>query len=217
MSKTVQHVRSSVIFVACIFSIISFCGCASMSPMALEANGGALQLTSKSTGLFTLRTSNPYKPNYQPNVRTIEMISQDTDKAVNFTVTKPHSQEKKRFLEYLVSVDLTPGIYRVGSVTGTSPYILTFGSFKFPIGASFELPPNSVVYLGHVNMVNRKKTKGEKSSGSMFPLIDQGASGYADGTFDIAVSDRSNIDIQLFEQTYPELSKHLIMKNIMTK
>lgn len=217
MNKTFRYVHLSIVCVVCISSITSFCGCASMNPMALETKSGALQLTSKSAGLFTLRTSNQYKPSYQPDVKSIEVISQETDKAVNFKVAKPYSQEKDRFFEYLISVELSPGIYRVGNIAGVSPNFLTIGSFKFPVGASFELSPNAVVYLGHINMVNRKRNEGEKQSGSILPLIDQAASGYADGTFDISISDRSDIDIPLFEQTYPEVEKHIITKNIMKR
>jgi hypothetical protein len=217
MNKTVRHFPLTIVYVVCFFSIISFCGCATMNPMALETETGALELTLKSAGLFTLRTSNQFKPPYQPDVKSIEMIPQESDKAVKFKVAKPHNQEKNLFFEYLISVDLSPGIYRIGNITGLSPNFLTIGSFNFPVGASFELSPNAVVYLGHINMVNRKRKEGEKRSGSIIPLIDQAASGYGGGTFDVLISDRSDIDIPIFEQTYPELEQHIIMKNIMKK
>jgi len=206
-----------MVWVLSIVSIASFCGCAGMNPMALESEPGTLELTSKSVGLFTLMTSNQYKPNYEPDVKSIEVISQGTGEAARYRVTKPHSQEKEHCFEYLISVDLPPGTYTVGDVAGLSPEFLTIGSFRFPVGASFELPPNAVVYLGHVDMVNRKLNEGEQRSGSIFPLIDQGVSGYADGTFDVSISDKSNADIPLFEQTYPELEKHIITKCIMKR
>lgn len=217
MNKTFRYVHLSIVCVVCIFSITSFCGCTSVNPMALETKSGALQLTSKSAGLFTLRTSNQYKPGYQPSVNFIEVIPQGNGKAVTFRVSKPHRHEKNQFFEYLISVDLPPGTYKVGYVAGQSNKFLIYGSFRFSIEASFELPPNAVVYLGHVNMVNRKGNKGEKKSGSIFPLIDQAASGYSGGTFDISISDRSDTDILLFEKTYPQLGKYIIMKSIMKK
>jgi hypothetical protein len=184
--------------------------------MALETNSGSVQLESKSIGLFTLRTSNQYKPSWVPEVGSIEVIRQESDKSVKFQATKPHSKEKDNFFEYLISVDLPPGIYRVGCVYGCSRKFPVVGTFNFPIGASFELPPNSVVYLGHVNMVNRKRNDGERRSGPILPG-DQLISGYANSTFDISISDRSDTDILLFEQAYPKLKEHMIVKNVMRK
>lgn len=217
MNKTFRYVHLSIVCIVCIFSITSFCGCASMNPMALETKSGALQLTSKSIGLFTLRTSNQYKPSYQPSVNSIEVIPQGNGKAVTFRVSKPHRHGKNQFFEYLISVDLPPGTYKVGYVAGQSNKIFVIGSFRFSVDASFNLSPDTVVYLGHVNMVNRKRKEGERRSGSVFPLIDQAASGYSGGTFDISVSDRSDTDILLFEQTYPQLGKYIIMKSIMKR
>ena len=217
MNRTFRYVHSAIACVICILGITAFCGCTSMSPMTLESQSGALQLTSKSVGLFTLRTSNQYKPSYQPDVKSIEVTPQATGKAVKFKVAKPHSQEKERFLEYLISVDLPPDTYTLGDVAGQSPQFLTIGSFRFPVGASFELPPNAVVYLGHVNMVNRKRKEGEARSGSIVPLIDQAVSGYSDGTFDVSIWDKSETDIPLFEQTYPELEQYVIVKSIMKR
>ena len=217
MNITFRQVHPPIVSVICIFSLASYCGCTSMSPMTLESQSGTLQLTSKSVGLFTLRTSNQYKPTYQPDVKSIEVIPQGMGKAVKFKVAKPHRQEKNRFFEYLISVDVPSGLHRVGNVAGQSRSFLFIGSFQFPVGASFELPPNAVVYLGHINMVNRKRNEGEKRSGSIIPLVDQAATGYADGTFDISILDRSDIDMPLFEQTYPQLGKHIIMKNIMKR
>lgn len=89
--------------------------------------------------------SNQYKPTYQPDVKSIEVIPQRMGKAVKFKVAKPHSQEKDRFFEYLISVDVPSGLHRVGNVAGQSHSFLFIGSFQFPVGASFELPPNAVV------------------------------------------------------------------------
>lgn len=119
-------------------------------------------------------------------------------------------------MEYLVSVDLAPGTYTIGNVSGLSTGILTYGSFCYPVGATFEMPPDSVIYLGHVNMVNRKLQNGEKRSGSIFPLIDQAASGYSGGSFDITATDRSGTDIPLFEEKYPQLGDYIITPNVMS-
>ena len=75
----------------------------------------------------------------------------------------------------------------------------------------FELEPRSIAYLGHIDMTNRKRLKGERRSGPVVPLIDQGATGYAGGTFDIVVSDRYEADIADFASAYTALLEHEVV------
>lgn len=215
MNKVFRYVHPVIFCLICIFGVTAISGC--MSPMALKPKSKTLDLTTNSVGLFTLRTSNQYKPSFQPGVQWFEVISQETGKAVNFEVYLPHRKEKKRFFEYLISVDLPPGTYTLGDVVGQSLSFPFVANFQFPVKANFDLPPNAVVYLGHVNMVNRKRNKGEPRSGPGIPLIDQAASGYPDSTFDISISDKSDSDIPLFKQTYPVLQNYSVTKAIMKR
>lgn len=216
MGKPLIFNRSTSAAVLCAFCMITFCGCSNVKPMALESPE-PMDLSTKSIGLFTLRTLNQLKPGYEPFVSTIEITPKDTGKAMYFSPGKPHEQHNDGFLEYLVSLDLPPGTYSIGNVSGISTGILIYGSFCFPVDATFELPPDSIVYLGHVDMVNRKLVDGEKRAGSIFPLIDQAATGYSGGSFDITVSDRGGLDIPLFETRYPKLENFIISPNIMEK
>ena len=204
MSKAFRSIRAAIVCLVCIFSVMSFCGCSSLKPMALNKNPEELDLNKKSIGLFTLNFMNRYKPKYSPFAKSIEIISQD-GKRVKYQGST------------LCSVDLEPGVYTIGKVSGFATTALIYGQFNFDVGVTFELPPDTVAYLGHIDMVNRKKVKGEPSSGGIFPLIDQGVSGFAGGTFDITVSDRSDTDIPMFEETYPELEKYIVTANIMGK
>jgi len=218
MNQTARGVRFVIICLISITGSSLFSGCSGFRPMAMENKSSPLQPATRPVGLFTLKTSNKYKPGFQPNVYSITIISEQTKKEKTvFTVTKPIRQEKDAFIEYLVSVDLPAGKYTIGEVSGISTAILIRGHFEFFVGASFELLPDKIVYLGHINMVNRKRVGKEPPSGSPFPLVDQGATGYGDGTFDVTISDQSGRDIPLFEQTYPELKKYMVTPNLMKK
>ncbi len=191
-------------------------GCSGPQKMALS-NANNPQLTEKSIALFSLKMSNEYKPGFLPMVNTLEIKCEASGKSTHFTPERPHQQVKDDYVEYLVSLDLVPGQYTLGNVAGTSSGFLIIGSFRYPIGLGFHLPQDSIVYLGHITMNNRKKNQGEKSSGSMFPLLDQAASGYSGGTFDINISDRSMLDIQVFETTYPILRNYMVIPAVMER
>jgi hypothetical protein len=216
MNKKYQYVQAVVICLLS-FSGSMFLGCGGPRPMALGPKAPPLQLAAKPVGLFTLRTSNQYKPEYLPNVGIIEIKSLATGEKIMFGAGIPFKQEKNSFNEYLVSVDLPPGKYTIGNIAGNSTGFMIIANFGFPIEANFELTADTVMYLGHINMTNRKRNENEPRSGSIFPLVDQGVSGFGDGTFDVTIEDESGTDLQYFEQTYPVLKGLLVAKNIMTK
>jgi len=195
---------------------IMMSGCASVSQMALKKDSGPLDLSKKSIAVFTLRTSNQYKPAFQPNVRQVEITAGSTGKEQGFRVGRAHAKSRD-FYEYLVSVDLEPGVHTLRRVWGTSMNLMIIASFSFPVDETFEVPPNAVIYIGHMDMTNRKREEGEPRSGSLVPLVDQALAGFSGGTFDVTVSDRSATDIPLFVQTYPCLRDVQIAKTLMRK
>ena len=98
---------------------------------------------------------------------------------------------------------------------GGSTNLLVIASFQFPVGARFNLPERSVIYLGHVDMKNRKREEGEQRSGPVIPLVDQAVAGYSGGTFDVVVTDRRDADIPTFLEEYPSLKEASIKTIIM--
>jgi hypothetical protein len=189
-------------------------GC--ITRMALDATKGSLAKLSKPIGIFTLRTENALKPAYEPEVTLIKVVSSSSQDTKTFGRTKPHKRVKNQYLEYLVSVDLAPGDYSLGNVYGIGEGFLTTGQFKFPINTRFNLT-SGVTYLGHVTMINRQHKEGEPRSGAITPLIDQAASGFYAGTFDVTVTDRGETDIPDFMRAYPPLKDIPITKAIMQK
>ncbi len=190
-------------------------GCAGKRPMALRSFKGESDLNDTSIGLFTLRTTNEYKPSFQPAVKWVEIVPSDSGKGKKFKVEKPYRSVKKQFYEYLISVNLKPGTYYVGMVMGRSKKVLISAFFEFDVGARFDIPQSSVVYLGHVDMINRKRKEGEPRSGSVIPLLDQAVAGYSGGTFDVVITDRRDNDIPVFLQKYPFLKGVSIETKIM--
>jgi hypothetical protein len=217
MDRAFGHIRPVVVCVIVLAGMTAFCGCANTQPMALSSKSKTLDLTTESIGIFTLETLNGYKPGFEPAVSSVAVTPPAAEKAMFFQVGKPYRKGEDRSLAYLVSMRLPPGPCTVGNVSGTSNKLLVIGSFSFPLAAKFTLPPNTVTYLGHISMVNRKRKEGEPRSGSIIPLIDQAVCGYSDGTFDITVSDRSESDIPAFKKTYPVLQECTIDKVIMTR
>jgi hypothetical protein len=199
-----------------IFTALSVSGCAYGTRMALDANKGNVLKLEKPIAIFTLRTQNTYKPSYQPEVNRIEFVSSTAKDKKTFQPAKPYKQAKDEYLEYLVSVDLSPGAYTVRDIKGTASTFLVSGHFSFPINTHFNLP-SGVTYLGHITMVNRQRMENEERSGGPLPLIDQAVTGFSGGTFDVTVSDRGETDIPDFLEAYPALKDVTIAKEIMQK
>ncbi|MCP4368187.1 MAG: hypothetical protein GY797_08800 [Deltaproteobacteria bacterium] len=197
-------------------------GCS--TPMALNSFTGKDSLNEKSMGLFTVRMSNEHFPEEQPELNTVYIKPSDSGPAQPFWVKHiAHQKVKKQFNEYLVSVSLQPGAYEFTRVWGASfgprgiesGYArLTCDRFDFrAVSARFDLPQRSVVYLGHVNMNNRKRKRGETRSS---PLL-HNMSRFDAGTFDITITDRGETDIPLFREKYPNLKGIPIETSIMQR
>jgi hypothetical protein len=198
-------------------SVVILGGCASQK-MALNSNKGGTVNLSKPIGIFTLRTENKYKPGYQPEVKVLEVVSDGTKKGAKFKPEKPYKAAKKEYYEYLISLDLENGSYRVKNIGGRSgDGFLISGGFHCPLNAQFNLQPGAVSYLGYVTLTNRERKEGEPRSGPMLPLIDQAVCGFSGGTFDITISDRSETDIPAFTEAYPQLKGVTITKAIMQR
>jgi hypothetical protein len=61
------------------------------------------------------------------------------------------------------------------------------GFFFAPLHEDLDVEPNSVVYLGQVDATAVERKDGELRAGPVIPLIDQAATGFSGGTWDISV------------------------------
>ena len=236
----VQRVGSivGILAVVCILS-----GCT--SPMALTRTSGPLHLETKSVAVLTLKTANQYKPAIQPVVESVELVSVDSGATQRFRIDPEaynppvgqasSSGSSNDLCDIVVALEVEPGNYTLKSVkgigrpnsTGTAvalgilagpgTALSGLGTFDFDVDYKFAVPKESVVYVGHVDMVNRERKGNEPRSGSIFPLVDQISSGFSGGTFDVKVSGRGEIDIPRIGQTYQCLRDARIGTAIMHK
>jgi hypothetical protein len=60
------------------------------------------------------------------------------------------------------------------------------------------VPPDSVLYIGHIEANMRPWAHGDFLAGPRLPTIPQTALGVTDSSFDVVVQDRTQADLKLF-------------------
>jgi hypothetical protein len=211
--------RKSIVDWMALFAFVAIfvSGCATIKPMALD-NIKAIELDQRSVALMTVKTSNQYRPNYQPNVCSIFIwtTGKEGKEKYTFSVEKPYNSVENQFNEYLISIDLPPGKYKLREIFGTSGIFPFRGMFSIPIYVDFELKPNKVIYLGRIEAVVReRKNDSEMRAGPVIPLVDQAVTGFSGGTFDVRIFDNYDEDIVIFKQKYPVLNNYAVEKAIL--
>lgn len=197
------------------FVAIFVSSCATIKPMALD-DTEAIDVAQRSVALMTVKTSNQYRPSYQPNVLYIWTTSKEGQEKYSFGVEEPYNRVENQFNDYLIRIDLAPGKYKLSNIFGTSGIFPIRGTFSIPIYTDFDLKPKKVVYLGRIDAVVReRKDESELRAGSVFPLIDQAVTGFSGGTFDIKIFDNYDEDIVIFKQKYPALNNYTVEKAIL--
>ena len=89
------------------------------------------------------------------------------------------------------------------------------GTFFVDLKIEFDLEPNTLVYLGRIEMINRTRNEGEKRSGIILPILDQALGGFSRGTMDISISDSYDEDVGMFKLYYPVLKNYTVKKDII--
>ena len=206
-------------------------GCVSTNrirPMALNASTDYSSLGTNSIALFTIKSSNVYRERFQPRVRLVNIKKSTGTNVLSFAVdasdAKSFTRNFKSILlpseksyEYLVSVNVPPGEYLIENMTGISfgmSGLQTYQqAFDAPINAQFTVPANAVTYIGHLDVINRERKKGEPGKNLGFLERDDG--GFIQGVFEATISDMSESDLPLFIQNYPSLQNIQIRTVIM--
>jgi len=203
------------------FIVVHGCAVPTMKPIALTPETNALNLQKKSVVLLTVRTSNQYRAYHQPYVWGVVVVTNDgrvkkeTYRFGDLVGGLERFEEvKEQFNEYLISLSLPPGKYKLTYINGTGSG--TRGNFDIPVFADFELPPNRIVYLGRIEATLReRKSASELRGGPEGPLLDQPFTGFYAGTFDIVIYDNYDKDISLFRQKYALLNNFTIEKEVL--
>ena len=197
-------------------------GCAG-NKMALTKDQSDIDLTKKSIALLSVRISNQYKPSRQLKLLSVVICPQSETNCKHDLPSnpgspyKPYKREKKHFNEYLMSYELESGTYNIdGLYTTYKIPTLTSGFGYTKLNLKTEIKPNSISYLGHLDITLReKKSDAEISAGGSVPLIDQYIPGFSSGTFDVEVEDKFDEDMKSFISEYPALKKVKVEKSIL--
>jgi hypothetical protein len=206
--------------------LLTFClvfvmsGCAGHH-MALTKGQSDIDLTRESIALLTVKVSNQHKPGCQLDLTGVKICPQGETCSRPLPyfhkAESPYKSEKDRCNEFLLSFGLESGTYNLHWVGTTYEIPLLVSGFgNIPLYIKIDIKPNSLSYLGRLDVVLReKKNDSEKRAGSVIPLIDQSVPGFSTGTFDVVVEDKFNEDMQSFIKEYPGLQKVKVEKSIL--
>jgi hypothetical protein len=186
-------------------------GCA--NNMALKKGQDSIDLSGGSIALLTVKISNQNKPDYQPFPF---MVFIEGTGAVKFDEDGPHKSENNRYNEYLLTFNLKPGINKLDKIWFDYRGAFMGARASIPMNLEINIKPNSIYYIGHIDIVIRpKKNDNEDSAGSNFPFVNQATAGFSTGTYDVVVGDRFNEDMKWFISEYPVLRTVNVEKSIL--
>ena len=202
--------------------VLTMSGCAD-NKMAITKGKSDINLTKKSIALLSVRISNQYKPNRQIELQNVIICPQSEpnckyDLPSHFeSPYKSYKKEKNHFNEYLLSYELESDTYNIDGLYTTYRIPTLTAGFGFAkLNLKTEIKPNSISYLGHLDIILReKKSDAEISAGGNVPYIDQSIAGFSSGTFDVVVEDKFDEDMKSFISEYPALQKVKVEKSIL--
>jgi len=195
-------------------------GCVTGRPMAFSAEAPAPALDAQQgLALATLKLANVYRTGYQPHVKTVFVrATGEAGETLGFKVDAPvvaNAEEADQYEEFFVRLPLPPGNYKLTHVFVTANGALTFGSGTVPVYSPFRVDPGKAVYLGRIEAVRRERKADEPRAGSVIPLIDQAATGFSGGTFDVRVVDRYEKDFAALRAAYAPLASVKVEKALL--
>jgi hypothetical protein len=198
----------------CLFFVLS--GCA--HDPALSKGQNKIDLSKESIALLSVRLSNQNKPSKQLTLNGVFICPEsETCQARPYwhKANDAYRSEKGMFNDYLMSISLKEGKYNMHTLFTKYSAFLIHATALAPLDLNVEIKPNSVIYLGHINVVLRKKKSDQEKRAALFPLIDAAVAGYSTGTFDVVVEDRFDEDMQSLISEYPGLQTVNVEKSIL--
>ncbi len=169
-------------------------------------------------GILTIETHNDLK-NYAPRPRTVTVKSvvQNNKKSVfTFQFDEPDKELGERGILITGSVELPAGEYFVTELAGTAGVFPLVGRFAFNPDWRFTLRAGEFAYLGRVTArLVEKTSQSQERAGPILPLIDQAATGFSYGTFQIDVQDRFTDDIPPVVKEHPFLEGKTIRVELL--
>jgi len=208
VSRTVLAVLATVLLAAC----------ATPMKMPVAKDTPAVDVSSKSLLLMTLRMSHDAKPSITPFPRVAHVEKPGATKQedrLNFMFDADATSVGPDGEDYLVRVDLEPGQYSFHGFSGGGGMAIFPGYFALPILADIEVEPNTVVYLGRIEARTRERVGNEFRAGPVAPLLDQAVTGWSTSTWEVEVRDAYESDIARFRTHFPALAETEVRKQVL--
>jgi hypothetical protein len=202
-------------FIRCLFAlclVIFMSGC--FSPMALTKGQKSIDVSKKSIALLSAKVSNQHHPKFPLSLVSC-YINSGTE-SNRYMTTAAFKREEDGFKEYWLSFELDPGINtfeKIGTFYNL-PFLVAASSFP-SLNLEADIKPNSVLYLGHIDIMLRERKSDNEERAGLLPLIDAALVGFSTGTFDIIVNDRFDEDMRTFVSEYPALQNVKVEKSIL--
>jgi len=213
-------IRFRLFFILWLAFMIAGCG----YDMALTKGQTNVDVTKKSIALLSVRISNQFKPNYQLEIMGA-LICPKSERCGHGSVKyfrKTDSSYRIKsvengFNEYLLSYELQSGAYNFHSIGAGYDHNGISGGGSVPLNCQFEMKSNSIIYLGHLDIVMREmKNNSETRAGRVGPPWSQNPLvGAYTGTYDVVVEDKFEEDMKLFISEYPGLKNVRVEKAVL--
>ncbi|MFN7155297.1 MAG: hypothetical protein ACK4OE_16565 [Acidovorax sp.] len=189
--------------------------------MAFQDDAERVTEKSKPVFLLTATIKNTYRTSHQPKLLVVHVEKPGAKEAadrLNFTMDEKARNETgsaEAGNSYLLRLALDPGPYEIRGLTSLASSFPINAMFFAPMHSHLEVSGNGVFYLGHIAATVRERQGNEFKAGPSIPLIDQAVAGASGGTFDIAITDRLEVDEPAFRAKFPALAGVPIKKAIL--
>ena len=181
---------------------------------ALDKQAQSIDLSKESVVILSLDLTNEFKPDSLAShlgmqVKKIETDGTPSKSALIWSMGLVEPVSKIA----LASKQIPAGSYTIEKLVGVLGSPLFAGNLDFSVDAPFNVLPNSVIYLGHVRLVNKERIgKDDQASGLAIPLIPQAVHGMGNGTLNVKLEDRYDSIVLLLKQDYPALKNLTIVR-----
>jgi len=189
--------------------------------MAFQKDSEVVSQTGKPVFLMTVTLKNSYVKFYQPKaylVRFDKPEVKDSKDIISFDIddkAKIEDDTAELGNSYLLRMELENGDYVLRGISAGSGTVMIHGDCFVPLHIDMKASGSGVFYLGHVAATVRARTGNEFKAGASFPMLDQAATGFSGGTFDITITDQQAADEATFKEKFPALRGVNIQKSIL--
>jgi len=216
--KRIKSYSLWVRLLCCVLLLIAISGCATLK--TIEPEERSLKLNKKSLVLLKVVTRNEIAPLMEPYIFQIVVGSRNSGKtktlAYNFQLADKGFSNS---VHHLIPFYIEPGEYYIRKIRGMSGDILVqlvvSDEFWVQPLLSFDVEPNSVIYIGTLYLTYRdpNKMEGFPVNGGFNNL---GSIFFKKGVFDMSITDEP-IDILVFKNEFPVLNMHEIKIDLIKK